>query len=188
MLDQHVAQLDSGVVWQASVLPTARSWAEAEKLIVVPPVPPSCDTPRRLAVSIARGRELFTRPESHCVDCHGREGRGDGLRSGALYDDWNLPKLAATPQRCAELARRFHLPLERLQPRDLSEGIFHGGDRPTDLYWRIAIGIKGTPMPASGPVPGGKATLSPTEIWHVVNYMRSLSQPANKQHRTDGTR
>ena len=180
VLDQHIPHLDSDVVWQSSVLPAARSWAEAEKLVVVPPAPPACDTPRRLAVSIARGRELFARPESHCVDCHGREGRGDGLRSGTLYDDWNLPKLAATPQRRAELARRFHLPLERLRPRDLSEGIFHGGDRPVDLYWRIAVGIKGTPMPASGPVPGGKAVLSPTEIWHVVNYM-PLTIAARKQ-------
>ena len=54
VLDQHgPLQLDGGVVWKESVLPAARSWAEVEKLVVVPPAPPACDTPRRLAVSIA---------------------------------------------------------------------------------------------------------------------------------------
>jgi mono/diheme cytochrome c family protein len=186
VLDQQgPLSLDGGAVWQEGVLPAARSWAEAEKLVVVPPAPPACDTPRRLAVSIARGRELFTRPELHCVDCHGRDSRGDGLRSGTMYDDWNLPKLAATPQRRAELARRFRLPLQRLPPRDLSQGVLHGGDRPRDIYWRIAVGIKGTPMPACGPAPGGKAALSLTEIWHVVNYIRSLSQTANEPQRRE---
>jgi mono/diheme cytochrome c family protein len=166
--------LQPGVVWEEGVLPAARGWAEAEKLVVVPPAPPECDTPRRRAVSIARGRELFSRPESRCIDCHGAIGRGDGLRAGKLYDDWNRPKLAASPRRQADLARRFRLPLQALRPRDLAQGVFQGGDRPLDLYWRIAVGVKGTPMPASAPMPGGKGTLSPEEIWHVVDYIRSL--------------
>jgi hypothetical protein len=42
------------------------------------------------------------------------------------------------------------------------------------LYYRIHAGIKGTPMPAAGPSLGVKGVLTPEEIWHVVNYIRSL--------------
>ena len=50
-----------------------------------------------------------------------------------------------------------------------------GGSRPKDLYWRIHVSIKGTPMPAAGPMPGAAGALAPEEIWHVVNYVRSLA-------------
>ncbi len=103
---------------------------------------------------------------------HGREGRGDGPRAGELYDDWNKRKLGVPT---ADLARRYRLPLQGLRPRNFTEGIFRGGDRGVDLYWRIAIGIKGTPMPAFGPSPAGPGVLSPAEIWDVVRYVGSLS-------------
>ena len=74
------------------------------------------------------------------------------------------------------LTARFQLPLQSLPARNLTEGVFHGGDRPIDLYRRISVGIKGTPMPAAGPAPGRKGELSPEDIWHVVNYVRSLSK------------
>ena len=106
------------------------------------------------------------------MQCHGAEGRGDGPQAAELYDEWNKRKLAAT----AEQAGRFRFPLQRLRPRNFTEGIFRGGDRPEDLYWRICVGIKGTPMPAFGPAPGSRGVLAPGEIWDLVAYVRSLAK------------
>ena len=74
------------------------------------------------------------------------------------------------------LARRFRLPIEPLRPRNFTIEKFHGGDRPIDQYWRISVGIKGTPMPPAGADGGSKGVLTPEGIWHVVNYVRSLAK------------
>ena len=55
-----------------------------------------------------------------------------------------------------------------IPPRNLRHGIYRGGRRPLDLYYRIHAGINGAPMPAA------KGTISPEDIWHIVNYVRSL--------------
>jgi len=65
-----------------------------------------------------------------------------------------------------------------IRPRNLRAGIFRGGRRPIDLYWRIKNGIAGTPMPAAS------GQLSDDDLWHVVDYVRSLqydklSQPGH---------
>jgi mono/diheme cytochrome c family protein len=184
--------LDFTVVRAEGAQPAADSWRKAEDLLLDPP--PPCDAPGELAARIARGRALFTRRDSRCVECHGPQGRGDGPRWGELYDDWNKRKLGLLTGATAGLpssagntvgqaghraehgpATRFRLPLQGLRPRNFTEGIFRGGDRPKDLYWRIAVGIKGTPMPAFGPSPASPGVLAPAEIWDVVQYVRSLS-------------
>jgi mono/diheme cytochrome c family protein len=133
------------------------------------------DTPERLAASLARGRAIFLSTDAQCFKCHGPEGRGDGeLRP--LYDDWNKKKKGETPEQTRRLASQFSLPLTEIKPRNFTEGIFHGGDRPTDQYYRVSAGIKGTPMPPAGPGPGSQGILSPEDIWNVVNYVRSLGK------------
>ncbi len=158
------------------VLPAARSWDEARSLAVAAPPPPPVDTPERLAASIARGDKLFHSPGSQCAKCHGPLGNGRGEQADQLYDDWNLRKKGATPEQTDVFARRFRLPMQPLRPRNFTLGKFHGGDRPIDQYWRISVGIKGTPMPPAGPAPGSPGLLRPEEIWHVVNYVRSLGR------------
>src|SRR6185295_8237659 len=57
------------------------------------------------------------------------------------------------------------LPSRNAIPRNLREGTLRGGRRPIDLYWRIAAGIRGMPMPATGPAgPGGQGTLNQQQI------------------------
>jgi hypothetical protein len=51
---------------------------------------------------------------------------------------------------------------------NLRLGVYRGGRRPLDLYYRIHAGINGAPMPAA------KGTVPPEDIWHIVNYIRSL--------------
>jgi mono/diheme cytochrome c family protein len=166
---------DRAKVLAEGVTPAAKSWAEAAEKAVVPPSPPNTDTLEQLSISIDRGRELFRTMGAQCFSCHGWTGKGGGQRTN-LYDDWNKPKIADTPEQTQKLALRFQLPIQSLRARNLTEGVFRGGDRPIDLYWRISAGVNGTPMPAAGPAQGRKGALSPEEIWHVVNYVRSLGK------------
>ena len=52
-----------------------------------------------------------------------------------------------------------------LRPANLNRGVYKGGRRPIDLYWRIAKGINGAKMPAHFP------TLEPEQIWDLVNFV-----------------
>jgi mono/diheme cytochrome c family protein len=54
---------------------------------------------------------------------------------------------------------------------DLTTGIYHGGRRPIDLYWRIHSGINGVNMPAS------KDNLDSKDIWDLVSFLRVLPYP-----------
>ena len=170
--------LDIDWVMDDGVWPAAESWttpeANPEQYVVVPPPEPPPGTPELRAASIAKGRKLFTGKDAQCTICHGPRGDGRGEQSD-LVDAWNKPKTGVTPEQTQELAGLFTLPVQRLRPRDFTRGIFHGGDRPIDLYWRVHVGIKGTPMPAGGPAPGVRGVFKPEEIWDVVHYVRSLS-------------
>jgi len=165
-------------VMDDGVQPAAESWATPEsdqQRYVVEPPPEPQETPQQRAASIAKGRELFLGKESQCAMCHGPEGDGRG-ELDELYDDWNKPKKGVIPEQTDELARLFTLPVQRLRARDFTRGTFHGGDRSIDLYWRVHVGIKGTPMPAGGPAMGASGVFEPEEIWDVVHYIRSLSE------------
>ena len=65
---------------------------------------------------------------------------------------------------------------------DWNKGIFRGGSRPIDLYRRICVGIKGTPMPAAGPGKAGKGALSPAQIWDLATYVRWLAMQSQVNH------
>lgn len=134
----------------------AGSWSDAEdeSAVVLPTIPRVADT----AESRAIGRELFLSDKTKCASCHGVYGKGDGPQTTTfqpnqatgenfpepgLHDDWG----------------------NVLQPRDLTLGVYRGGRRPIDLYRRIYVGIKGTPMAGFG------GNLTEEEIWHVVNYV-----------------
>lgn len=172
--------IDREEACEDAVVPTAELWELAEEMRVPvdPEAIPSTATarashPERLA-AIERGHIAYLDTNAQCVKCHGQEGRGDGEE--VLYDDWNKRKIGVTPEQTRRLAGLFRLPVEVLKARDFREGIFHGGSAERDLYWRIAVGIKGTPMPAAGAAPGTPAVLTDSQIWDVIAYVRSLSQ------------
>ena len=165
-------------VVEDGVAPLAGLWAEPDQRptewVVVPPPRPPIATPAQLADSVALGRARYAAKEVQCAKCHGADGSGPGERT-ELYDDWNKAKKGETPEQTAALAPRFTLPIQRLRPRDFRQGVFRGGSRPEDLYLRICVGIKGTPMPGTGAAPGVEAVLAPEEIWHLVHFIRSLA-------------
>ena len=175
--------------------PIAEKWrSAADAVIAVPEMPADID----LVASIAKGKELFYGDKANCVKCHGVTGLGDGQAND--YDDWNkaivevekevrggLAKAGEastagmSPDELAEHRQQLAW-LERfttvlagdaltprtIPPRNLRQGIYRGGRRPLDLYYRIHAGINGAPMPAA------KGTVAPEDIWHIVNYIRSL--------------
>jgi mono/diheme cytochrome c family protein len=79
------------------------------------------------------------------------------------------------------VARRL-LPPRNAIPRNLREGLYRGGGRPIDFFWRVSAGIHGTPMPAAGAAtPGSPSTMSEEEIWQIVEYVQSLPfEPASR--------
>lgn len=133
--------------------------------------------------SIDLGRRVFL-GAGGCVKCHGPTGLGDNEEP--IFDFWNDKKKGTSPDNRAELARLFTLPIQEMKPRNLRLGIYRGGRRPVDLYRRLHAGIKGTPMPALGPSEGNPPKFKSEDIWHLVDYVRSLpyepiSQPYGRQ-------
>jgi mono/diheme cytochrome c family protein len=127
--------------------------------------------------SVVKGQEIFQSEVAACIKCHGKEGHGDGPQID--YDDWTkdwtlrigidpLDEAAQVP-----LVARGALPPRKITPRNFREGLFRGGSEPEHIFRRIAVGIDGTPMPA--------ATLPEQDIWHLVNYVRSLAEPVSPE-------
>lgn len=135
-----------------------------------------------LEASIARGRELFVGTVATCGKCHGESGKGDGVQLPD-YDDWTkefTTGIEIEPTNTDELLPFLvhgAMPPQPLSPRNLTEGKFRGGGEATDIYRRIRYGIAGSPMPAAAmsddPEQPG---LSEDDLWHLVNYVLSLSQ------------
>ena len=178
-----------------TLTPIAEKWKSAAAAqIAVPDMPADID----LAESIAKGKELFYGDKANCVKCHGVTGLGDGQAND--YDDWNkaiveinkeikggLAKAGETSTsgmsaedaaehrkqvawlgRFSQVVDGDALAPRTIPPRNLRLGVYRGGRRPLDLYYRIHAGINGAPMPAA------KGTVPPEDIWHIVNYIRSL--------------
>jgi mono/diheme cytochrome c family protein len=152
-------------------------WAEAPAAAVAIEARPEMTEEEKVA-SIKRGRDLFYGTVANCVKCHGDSALGDGQLTD--YDDWAGEFIGKGPDQ-AQLKAEFvsvGMPAPRnIRPRNLRQGVYRGGLRPIDIYWRIRNGIEGTPMPAATMKPEGQPNakgLTPAEIWDIVNYVQSL--------------
>lgn len=90
--------------------------------------------------SLGNGKKIYL---VSCASCHGLFGKGDGPQE--MKDDDGRPT----------------------RPRDLTRGVYKGGETKADLYARLVLGVPGTPMPAS-------TTLKPNEVQDVLNYVISM--------------
>lgn len=70
------------------------------------------------------------------------------------------------------------LPVRNAIPRNLRAGIYRGGRRRIDIYWKIHAGISGTPMPGLGSPTPGQGTITDEEMWNIVDYVLSLPYEA----------
>ncbi|MCA9195902.1 MAG: c-type cytochrome [Planctomycetales bacterium] len=130
--------------------------------------------------SIARGQQLYYGAGA-CVTCHGPTQLGDGQTTD--YDNWTKDFFGeAAKVADAELLDAYltagGLPPRNIIPRNLRQGVYRGGRRPIDIYWRVKNGIDGTPMPAAS------SQLTDDDVWDIVNFVlsvpyQSLSQPAD---------
>jgi DMSO reductase family type II enzyme heme b subunit len=122
--------------------------------------------------SVALGKEIF---EENCRKCHGERGRGNLTSGEFLEDDFGY----------------------RIWPRDLtkpwswratetSAGGGESGDAQRDatirnIYRRVSIGIRGTPMPSHRATDEGEEDAITLEgRWHVSNYTYSLREGSTR--------
>lgn len=153
-------------------------WKSAQTLVMNPSVP---RTPSDHE-SVIRGRDLFlgrTKEKLECAGCHGALAKGDGP-SFVPEKVFNMVVYGGDPstrqQRVDALDERIKTLWNQkaddwgnpLRPANLNKGVFKGGRRPIDLFWRIAKGINGAQMPAHYP------TLNEAQIWDLVNFVLAL--------------
>lgn len=129
-----------------------------------------------LAESQKRGRELYYGAIANCAKCHGDSALGDGQLTD--YDEWTKEFMSSSDPTYINKFVDVGLPEPRnIRPRNLRQGVYRGGMRPIDIFWRIRNGIEGSPMPAASikneDDPNSKG-LTENDIWDIVNYVQSL--------------
>jgi mono/diheme cytochrome c family protein len=157
-----------------------QQWKQAQTQIVNPPIartPPTRE-------SILRGRDAFL--ASDCKDCHGRLARGDG-ESFVKQEIFNEVVFGGNPSERPARIEQLDPATKKLwdqkpdewgnplRPANLNRGIYKGGRRPIDLYWRIAKGINGAQMPAHY----SATSFDEKKIWDVVNFVLALPYEPN---------
>lgn len=85
----------------------------------------------------------------NCAECHTDYGR----RAEYRWDEWGT----------------------EVKPRNFTDGIFRGGRRVRDIYYRIHSGIPGSGMNGYSP------TLSDEQLWDMVNFVRALGYPRMRE-------
>jgi len=170
------AQQEQVAVVKEIVSDVAGKWDSAGAAVTEIPPRPSL-AKEELAASVKRGRELFYGTVANCVKCHGDSALGDGQTTD--YDEWAKEFINDGKDRVvvSQYVSLGLLPPRNIKPRNLRQGVYRGGLRPIDIYWRIKNGIEGTPMPAATMKPAGDPNakgLTPDEIWDIVNYVESL--------------
>ncbi len=73
---------------------------------------------------LAEGRALYRL--MRCWECHGPEGRGDGLAGKEMIDDWKRP----------------------IRPADLTRGPLRSGGEAAAIFRVLDTGMNGSPMPS----------------------------------------
>ncbi len=157
-------------------------WNDAASQITPVPQRPAMNDEEML-VSIRKGQELYYGAVANCVKCHGDSQLGDGQTTD--YDEWTKAFFDWTRVHNAEWETNYHefvtltgLKPRPILPRNLRQGVFRGGRRPIDVYWRLHNGIEGSPMPAASMKPEGAPAdtqgLTDEDVWHLVNYVMAL--------------
>jgi hypothetical protein len=148
---------------------TVKNWAKSNlDSTVIEPLayPYAGDNEKQRLESVHRGYELFTnttledQPKAYkgagCISCHQDFGRQVNFK----YDQWGT----------------------LVRPADLTRGIYRGGRRPIDLYWRIRAGIPASQMPLvklmkTNPDGTDGDELDGKKYWDLVNFLQAVPFP-----------
>ena len=118
-----------------------------------------------------------------CTGCHGALARGDGP-TFVSQDVFNKVVFGGNPSEREERLKQFDEKVREvwnqklddwgnpIRPANLNRGVYKGGRRPLDLYWRISKGITGANMP---PRPDS-ATTTRSGTWSISCW-RFLTSP-----------
>ena len=151
-------QLDLGVkaAVEESLANFAGRWRDAQTSLIDPGPSPKTSE-EEFKASALRGWDLFRKQgDAGCISCHMDYGRQAAFK----YDYWGTV----------------------VRPADVTTGIFRGGRRPIDLFWRIHSGINGTGMTAFGKqTPEQQSGMSSAQIWDLVNFLEVLPYPAMRK-------
>jgi mono/diheme cytochrome c family protein len=142
-------------------------WSDSNGAMMEPaPYPFATENERERLESVRRGYELFTNSsaEDHpkvlkgagCISCHQDFGRQVNFK----YDQWG----------------------SLVRPANLTLGVYRGGRRPVDLYWRVRGGIIPSQMPLvklMKPNPDGTDSdeIEGKKYWDLVNFIQALPYP-----------
>jgi mono/diheme cytochrome c family protein len=155
-------------------------WKIAQTQVMKPTMPRTPSTRE----SILRGRDLFLgrvkEAKLVCTDCHGRLAKGDGP-SFVPQDIFNEVVFGGNPSERQQRIDALDKSMKELwgqklddwgnplRPANLNLGIYKGGRRPIDIYWRIAKGITGAQMPSHYP-----GLINEAQLWDLVNFVLEL--------------
>lgn len=96
--------------------------------------------------SVVNGYKLFKSSDAAgCIGCHLDYGR----QSKLFFDKWGTVG----------------------RPADLTTGVYRGGRRPLDFFYRLHQGVNGSSMPAFG------SLLKDEQIWDLVSFLEVLPHP-----------
>jgi mono/diheme cytochrome c family protein len=127
-----------------------KGWNQADQFLIRPEAGALASSAEDRKKSIENGWKLFKDTSAAgCISCHKDYGR----QSLYFYDAWGT------------IGR----------PTDLTLGVYRGGRRPIDFYWRIHSGVNGSNMPAF------YKSLKPQEIWDLVNFVQILPYPRQRR-------
>jgi mono/diheme cytochrome c family protein len=120
---------------------------------LVPAEPPAVHLPPREEdrMRVQNGYNLFrSTAAAGCIGCH----RDYGRQAAYFFDDWGT------------IGR----------PADLTQGVYRGGRRPIDFFWRIRSGVNGSNMPAFP-----DDVLKTQEVWDLISFLQVLPNPTMRK-------
>jgi mono/diheme cytochrome c family protein len=151
------------------------TWSDADALVRTPDTPRTPPSPE----SIARGKQLYlgrTAEKLQCSGCHGTTAQGNGPSWVDMETFEHYVFRLDTSRARFEALGEYAESRQKLwkddwgdpiRPANLTKGVYKGGRRPIDLYWRIYNGIGQAVMPAH-------SNLKSDQIWDLVNFLFAL--------------
>lgn len=166
-------------------------WEDSQKnLIKVDPYPKYTAAEKK--ASILRGQALYLQdydlvkkhfPKEVYVSKYSNQFDGKGAKDVTAEDYEKQLKAFVAFANCItchqDYGRQSEFKLDEwgtlVKPANWTLGVYRGGRRPVDLYFRIHSGINGSGMTAFWKEKGG---LNGEQIWDLVNFIQTIPYPA----------